>query len=139
MSKTIKNIIIVVVALAVLYGAYLYFKSSSTFEITSALQSSSTDGVGNTSNDQINKDTSFLSTLLNLNTITIDPTLFTSASWNSLRDNTVEIVNDGVVGRPNPFLPFEQATAVTDTTFPSISDTSIPNNNQSNTSNTKRK
>ena len=121
MNKTLKNILIVAVIVLVGDGVYLYFSNQSA-PTSGSLQSSSgaPAPLASSSDNQIAQDTSFLSTLLNLNTIRIDTTLFASTSFKSLRDNTVEIVNDGIVGRPNPFAPFDQGPGDTETTLPPI-------------------
>lgn len=75
------------------YGSSL--ASSADADGTSALAS-----IGN----KITSDISFLSSLVSLKKITIDTTLFTNNSFNSLRNNSVEL--DSVSpGRPNPFAP----------------------------------
>ncbi len=104
----IKKIIIIAVIAIALGVAYQYFFSVDKKPVGSL---SSSMGASARSIDaidaQIASDTAFLSTLLGLSNITIDPTLFSSKSFSSLKDNNVPIVDDGIVGRPNPFAPID--------------------------------
>lgn len=118
MNKSIKNIIVVLVILVLGGGVYMYFSGSGVPLNASSLASS--NGTINTASagvisSQIETDVSFLSTLLGLNSIKIDPTLFTSASFSALEDNTVKIEGGGDVGRSNPFAPIEEPVVVPST------------------------
>jgi len=55
-------------------------------------------------NDQISSDISFLSAIVSLKRIKIDTTLFSSKSFNRLKDNSVKI-EKVTAGRSNPFAP----------------------------------
>lgn len=108
MNKYIKDIIIIVIIVVgggvgylLLFGNSKDTNSNSSLSISdSSLSSSNVDA-------QISEDTAFLSTLLGLSNIKIDPQLFLNKTFSSLSDNTVEIVNNGVIGRTNPFAPLE--------------------------------
>jgi hypothetical protein len=134
MNKNIKNIIIIVViVICGGVGYLLLFGNSKDSNSNSSLIISDSSISAQTVDAQISSDTAFLSTLLGLSNIKIDSQLFFSKSFNSLEDNTVEIVNDGRIGRPNPFAPFEDAASLDSTTSlpPTINtNTSSVNNNQ---------
>ncbi len=95
MSKTLKILLIVAVVLIV--GFAIYYLTSGSDEST--LTSTGGDSTVSTTEST----TAFLSTLLSLNKIKIDASLFQNPTFSKLQDNTVPISNDGVVGRPNPF------------------------------------
>lgn len=119
-NPKIKKIIITVVVIILAVVLYIYFSNKSSTPVsTSSLESQS--GIANTSlsNEEINKDTSFLTTLLSLGKTTIDPAIFSSSSFKSLQDNTVEISSNDTIGRLNPFIPFDQ-------TIPSDQTTTLP-------------
>ena len=132
-KKLIKKIIIGVVVIIALFLLYLFFFGNSSSQNTpangslliSSDTSSSTPASGVDS--QISSDTSFISTLLGLNTITIDPSIFSNSAYTLLKDNTVPIVGTGIVGRVNPFAPFDATTpADTSTSIPTIVPTATP-------------
>lgn len=85
MSKKIKTIIIALVVIILCYLAYIYLIKSNPADTSSAGSLTSANGsVGDTTsiNSQIAEDTAFLSTLLKLNSIKIDPTLLASPAFN---------------------------------------------------------
>jgi hypothetical protein len=90
------TIIIIIVAVLVGFG-YFYVRGGTSSD-TSALLQGSSAGISNNRAGQI------LALLNQVNTIKIDATLFSSAIYKTLRDNTVPIPPQGV-GRPNPFAP----------------------------------
>ncbi len=115
MKPIIKKIIIGVVVIIMLAVAYSYFFAKDTpAKSTSALSSSKTTTTATTkgttavANKKVDKDTEFLSTLLNISKINVDSTIFASPSFNSLQDNNVSIVNEEVAGRVNPFAPLDE-------------------------------
>lgn len=122
MNSTVKKIIIGAVVLIVIIGIYFFTSNNSqtTTTISSSGLSTQSGGVVTNLSDQITKDTSFIATLFSLNKIQIDTSILQSVSFQSLTDNTVDIVNDGLVGRVNPFSPFDVAPANTSTTLPNI-------------------
>lgn len=98
MTKTIKIALIIVSVALLGFGAYYFLGNKA--DVSS--------GVAGVINEAPSGDTasstSFLSTLLSLNKIKIDPTLFKSPLFLKLQDNTVPIINEsGGVGRANPF------------------------------------
>lgn len=114
MGGIIKKILIFIIIVGFLGGAYMYFFKGSSLPINgSALVSS--NGITNVVNaegvsNQIEGDTAFLSTLLGLNSIKIDPSIFMSSSFSALSDNTVKIEGGGEVGRENPFADIKDNT-----------------------------
>jgi transcriptional/translational regulatory protein YebC/TACO1 len=107
-----KKIIIIVVIIVFLIILAIYFssKSKSSSNEEASLESEVTDGITSTtlSDEEIKKDTAFLSTLLSLDKITIDVTLFSDESFKSLENNNVKIEKSEIIGRPNPFIEFNQ-------------------------------
>jgi hypothetical protein len=123
MKPALKNILMGIVIVAVLLGAYYYFsgsKSEPKDTLSSSSGASTLSGVGGMGN--IAEDTSFLTTLISLTNINIDSSLFTSKTFSSLVDNTVVIEKASNPGRTNPFAPIEETpvlpveTDVTNTT-----------------------
>jgi hypothetical protein len=47
----------------------------------------------------------FLSLLLGVKNIRLDDSIFSDPAFFSLRDSSIELVQDGSEGRPNPFAP----------------------------------
>jgi len=112
MRRTYKNFLIVSTIFLVFGGFYLYYsnevKSEKIIPVaygSSLVSSTSADTSAIASlGDKITSDISFLSSLVSLKKITIDTTLFTNKSFNSLRNNSVKL--DPVSpGRQNPFAP----------------------------------
>lgn len=117
MTKTIKIILISGgIILLIVLGFYFMPSSSST---DSGL-SKSVAAPGMSADDSSNA-TAFLSTLLSLKKIKVDTSIFTSPIFTKLQDNTVPILNDGVVGRQNPFSEIDNTTPVDNgMSFPQI-------------------
>ncbi len=108
MSKNIKNIIItIVIVVGGGVGYLLLFGNSKDQNSNSSLSIYDSSIPSENIDTQISDDTAFLSTLLGLSEIKIDSQLFLNPTFNSLEDNTVEIVNSGVIGRENPFAPLD--------------------------------
>ncbi|MBP6931505.1 MAG: hypothetical protein KBD48_01765 [Candidatus Pacebacteria bacterium] len=114
MSKTLK--IFLIVAIVLIVGFAVYYFSASSEESTL-----SKTGVAPTVSST-ESTTAFLSTLLSLNKIKIDASLFQHPTFSKLQDNTVPISNDGgVVGRPNPFASIDgQNSTDSSISFPQI-------------------
>lgn len=110
MSKIIK-IILIVAVIALLGFVSFYFIN----------QKSDTSSI-DTPSVETASSTSFISTLLSLNKIKIDPTLFKNPFFLKLQDNTVSVKNEsGVVGRTNPFAQIEvQSTSSSEILLPQI-------------------
>ena len=96
-------------------GVYLYFSNQLNSEtiVPVAFGSSLSSTTGEEVNlatslagDKISSDISFLSTLVSLNKINIDTTLFTNESFKILVNNAVKI-EPVVAGRSNPFAPID--------------------------------
>lgn len=122
MSTTYHKFLIVFAVMILIGGTYVYFSNGLLSEAATPVASnssvSSSGGVvssvaGPAIDDKIARDTAFLATLTSLTKIRIDTTLFMNSGFVSLRDNTVKIVNDGIIGRTNPFAPI---VGVVDTT-----------------------
>ncbi len=121
MKPNIKKIIIIVCLIIALGVAYkVFFASPTPVKSTSALSSSKTATTAKPTTTttakttattatakKVDKDTEFLSTLLNISKINVDATIFASPSFNSLQDNNVPIANDETAGRENPFAPLD--------------------------------
>lgn len=119
MSKNIKNIIItIVIVVGGGVGYLLLFGNSKDQNNNSSLSIYDSSIPSENIDTQISDDTAFLSTLLGLSEIKIDSQLFLNQTFNSLEDNTVEIVNNGVIGRENPFAPLDgpEINTTTDST-----------------------
>ncbi len=109
MNKTLKISFIIVLIIAVLLALFYFIGGEE--KPTQKKLSSTNDLVvdsdtNNVENDiEINNDTSFLETLEYLKSMKIEAGIFLSSSFKSLKDNTVTIESDGVIGRENPFAP----------------------------------
>lgn len=101
----IKNIIIFVVIAVILILAYVFlFKKSP--EQASLVSSTGNPVLPSSASDQgslMGKD--FLSLLLNVENIKLDDAIFTDPAFATLHDSTIELIQDGNEGRPNPFAP----------------------------------
>lgn len=112
--KKIYNKFLIISSIAIfLGGSYIYFMKDLTKEgvvptaYGSSLSSSNgTDATATSVDNQVNTDTAFLTTLMSLNDIKIDTSLFESDAFNKLQNNEVKI--DPVTpGRVNPFAPVD--------------------------------
>lgn len=111
--KKIYNKFLIISSIAIfLGGSYIYFMNDLTkggivpTVYGSALASST--GVTDTGagNNTANNDTAFLTTLMSLNAIKIDTTLFSNDAFNKLQSNAVKI-EQVAPGRVNPFAPID--------------------------------
>jgi hypothetical protein len=117
MTKTIKIVLIAGGAILLVVLGFYFMPSSSSTD-SGLVKSVSPSGIS--SADSSNA-TAFLSTLLSLNKIKVDTSIFTSPVFTKLQDNTVPILNDGVVGRSNPFSEIDGTTPVDNgMSFPQI-------------------
>ncbi len=108
MANSTKIIIGVVVTLALLAGAYFFTTSSDKPASNSPLQSSQTTQAAQPQaaiGDDAALSDKFLSLLLNIRTIKLDQSIFSSPSFTSLKDFTTTISPDNNPGRDNPFAP----------------------------------
>jgi hypothetical protein len=130
--KTKKVIIIIVVIIIAGVVAFYFFNKSNTPTSDSSLRPQMSTDLATSNDAELSKDTSFISTLLSLNKITIDSGIFSSISFKGLHDNTVDIKPSDSIGRPNPFAPF-------DTTIPSDNSNTLPTISNNGTIKTNNK
>jgi hypothetical protein len=157
MSSKIKNLIFVLVGLALILVYILFFKKDKVEEnLTVNNAPINTAEINTVSNNPIDDKLSneILATLSSIKSITLEDKIFKSQSFNSLVDGTVPLVQDGNEGRPNPFAPIgtdattsTNTTVITDTTKPetvtspqgaTTPTTPTPNSNTTNTSQNKK-
>ena len=111
MSKTIKNLAIATGVIAIAVLAYVYWPEKKE-EVIGSLSSSTGSTV-----DANQDNATFIASLSGLKTLTVDPEIFNMPTFQSLQDNTVEILlNTGEVGRVNPFAPVAGSTPIIDQT-----------------------
>lgn len=106
MSSTIKNIIILVAVAVVLILAYVFFLKPAP-EVAPLTSTSPTTNTTNATGGAVipMSGTDFLAMLLNVKSIRLDDTIFSDPAFISLHDSSIELINDGTEGRPNPFAP----------------------------------
>ena len=116
----IYNKFLIVAAVALLIGSfYVYLSNNLNAQAASLLstdsaissQTGSSPAALLATNDKINVDTSFLSTLVSLTKIKIDTSIFTDKSFQALNDNTVNLETIAP-GRENPFSPIQTVVQV---------------------------
>lgn len=100
MSQKTKNIIIITVLVAVVFIAYSFFFKKDT-DKSSLTSENAANAIGESS---IVKE--FLSLLNTLNDLKLDTRIFQDQIFNSLRDESVELISEPR-GRQNPFAPLE--------------------------------
>lgn len=105
-TNTYKNFLFFISLFIIIGLSFLYFYNRGSLEAaSSSLDSSLSDtNVGVSTDSQIAKDLSFISSLSSLKSITIDKSFFESQSFKSLKDNNVEL-ESVIPGRQNPFVP----------------------------------
>lgn len=113
--KSYNKLLIVCSVLLLLVGVYSYFSygvHSEAADTTSSLVSSTggSTPTNSSTDQQIALDTAFLSSLVSLNHIKIDDSLFANQSFKLLHDNTVTL-EQGTLGRVNPFAPIDGVSA----------------------------
>ena len=113
MKPNIKSILIFVGIFALLVGGYFIFFNKSA---TKPALVSNTTGKKPVNNTQANANVvgqEFLSQLLNVNSLQLDTSIFTSNSFNSLKDttdNSLTLSSLEDKGRVNPFSPTESGS-----------------------------
>ncbi|MFA6338448.1 MAG: hypothetical protein WCW87_00065 [Candidatus Paceibacterota bacterium] len=122
--KKFKNLIIGVVAVIILFMAYLYF-----FPKKDASSSDLLVSQNQTDQSQIAEGQEILSQLNNLSKISLDTSIFQSEIFMSLSDFSVTIP-DQPVGRRNPFLPIGQGEAIAPSTASLSAPSTAPKNQQ---------
>lgn len=117
MKSIIRNIIIIAVVLILGVIGYKMFFSSTTSTSTTGLQTTAGVGAGTSAAPQIAATTptstadagtigtDFLNTLLSIESISLDDSLFTSKQFTVLQDFNRPIPPDQNPGRLNPFAP----------------------------------
>lgn len=134
MNPKIKKIILFVgIALVVIIIAAFFFKKApATPGLTSSVNNAApvaTPGAATAPNPVGQQ---FLTTLLSVNNIKLDDSIFSDPTFATLKDSSITLVDDGTEGRPNPFspigtdiFPIPPVTNVT-TTDTTVSPTTIP-------------
>ncbi len=133
----IKNIIIFVVIAAILVLVYVFFIKKSPEQANLVSSSVTTPkNIVNTSDDItisientdktniVAKD--FLSLLLNVRNIKLDDAIFADPAFNTLRDSSIVLTQDGTEGRPNPFAQFGNDAVVAPPTNTNITSDTLP-------------
>ena len=103
LSPRTKNSIVVAVIIIIAVIVYFYYEGSpsSSSASSSLLTASSNSSVGSTE----------LSLLNQVQSLSIDPSIFKDPAYQTLVDYTVPIPEEGV-GRPNPFAPITGTQAL---------------------------
>lgn len=124
MNKKLKTILILVVVVVVIGVAASYFlqnKSAPSAPVTSdnPLSASSRAAGVVSSTAPLAPATEFSALLSTIKSISIDTSLFTNASYLSLRDFPITLGTE-IIGRPNPFAPigYDAASSTTTTDTP---------------------
>lgn len=114
MKGMLKKVIIAIVVfiLIVILIKVVGGKKDSTASLTSSADDVDTSLLGEGESAVADE---FLNTLLNLNTITLEGSIFSDPRFTSLVDYTVALTPQPL-GRPNPFLPVGSTTTTTATT-----------------------
>ena len=127
----IKNIIIFIAIAAVLILVYIFFLEPAPTQqnlISSGTTNAVSTNTGSTpdQNSAISQD--FLSTLLNINSLKLDGTIFSDPAFTNLHDSSILLTIPTDEGRANPFAPIgvdaTPSTPATMTTNPSTPSTS---------------
>jgi len=129
MSSKLKNILIlVVIALVLILVYFLFIKKAP--EQPSLVPSANNTGVVATTpqteegNPSLTKE--FLTLLLNVKGIKINDQILSDPAFSSLRDSTIDIVDDGTEGRSNPFAPVGSDLVATPPATPSATPPTAP-------------
>jgi hypothetical protein len=113
MKSPLKGILIFIIIVIVIGIGYVYFTRGAQAQgSTSGLTSTggrATGVAGLAQTDQAGSGTDigreFLTSLLNLKTLTLSDKLFTNSSFQTLEDFSIAIIPPNDPGRPNPFAP----------------------------------
>ena len=121
----VKNILIAILIIAALGAGYLFLSGQSSSN-QSGIVSSSGDTTLPAASGGVGMDTSavpaaqnLLSVLLNVKTIKLDDSIFSTPAFKNLHDSSITLVPDASPGRPNPFAQF--GNDATPTTSPAVS------------------
>lgn len=124
MHKLYNKFLIVCSIALLIVGVYSYFshglhsEAANTGGSLVSSNGASASSVNFSTDQKIALDTAFLSSLVSLNRIKIDNSLFSNVSFKLLHDNTVNL-EQGNLGRTNPFAPID---ATVDNTATPVSD-----------------
>ena len=104
----VRNIIIFVGLAVALFAGYFFFLKPPREEqatLTSSVPNPlpSAENTSGTAVGQVAEAGNFLSLLLNVQTIKLNGAIFASPAFRNLHDSSIELVQDGTEGRPNPF------------------------------------
>jgi hypothetical protein len=115
MNKKVKTFALIVLAIAAALGGYMVFGGAQkvTPAATGTPLTSSAAAGGAAAGASANEFTSLLS---NVNSITIDTSIFTNPAYKMLRDYPVDLGTD-TVGRANPFAPVGTDVSVAQVTL----------------------
>ncbi len=108
MKSKIGKILLFVLIIAVLLGAYTFLfpkKSATPSGTTLGSTTGAASIAGNSKNQSSQIGREFLTTLLNLKSISLDESIFASAGFTSLQDFTNPVSQTDPQGRLNPFAP----------------------------------
>ena len=110
MNSKIKNIIIFIIIGGVLILGYVFFVQtpSDTAPLVSSLVSELPVASPEGENSSLTQD--FLTLLLSVKNIKLNDAIFSDSAFNSLRDSSITLTQDGNEGRPNPFAPLGSDT-----------------------------
>ncbi len=117
MNPKIKNIIIFAgIFILLVVGYVVFFKKDNTqtpaLVTTSGVAGSSTQST--VAGGDVGRE--FLTTLLNLQNIKLDDSIFTNTAFLNLKDFELTLIQETNPGRTNPFLPLGTDTTATSTT-----------------------
>lgn len=128
----IRNIIIFVAIFIVIILVYMYFFKPAP-ETPSLVSSTPTPAAGTDVTSLPNAEDAtvandFLTLLLSVKNIKLEDAIFSDEAFKSLHDSSIELIQDGTEGRPNPFAPIGSdstpaAPSSTTTTSPTTSTT----------------
>jgi hypothetical protein len=99
-KKSTIVLVSILVALIIIYFGFVRKPANNTPDLTSSAD------VSNPASDAAaNVSDSFLSTLLNVQSIKLDDSVFSDPAFATLRDSTIILIPDSNPGRSNPFAP----------------------------------
>lgn len=113
MSKIIKKAIILVVVVIIVAIFWNIFSSKKANNASLTVVEG--DGSAFALDDESIVEDTFLGTLLNISSLSLNDSVFSDPRFSSLQDFTVTLIPQSL-GRPNPFLPAGTVTASVTTT-----------------------